>query len=165
MSPRSKIALADSHRFGIILDLLFGLQELFCIEREILESWRPRGEGQARLSESSHSASCRIRRAAPLTGWIREGPEKEVEAGFHPLFVPSRHSCWMWGVPTAWNKVRKSTREVLEARSHVERWNDRLGLMLAVRWSLPNSVSRKCFFLNVGRRQIISLRCVHLIDV
>lgn len=56
MSPRSKIALADSHQFVTILDLLFSLQELFYIEREVLESWRPRGGGKARLSESSHSA-------------------------------------------------------------------------------------------------------------
>ena len=74
MSRGGHTALADSHWFGVILDLVFSLQGLFFIEREVCKSRRPRGGAKQSFLQVCEVLLCRIRRGSSLCKWIRRGP-------------------------------------------------------------------------------------------
>lgn len=62
----AKVTLADSRSYGVILNLLFSLQELFYLERKVFKSWRPRGGVKARLSASFTLRFCaQLEKVAP----------------------------------------------------------------------------------------------------
>lgn len=73
MSPGGHSALDDSHWFGVMLDLVFSLQGLFFIEREVCRSRRPRGGAKQIFLKVYEVLLCRIRRGISLCRWIKEG--------------------------------------------------------------------------------------------
>ena len=74
MSRGGHSALADSHWSGVMLDLVFSLQGLFFIEREVCKSQRPRGGAKQSFLKVYEVLLCRIRRGTSLSRWSRRGP-------------------------------------------------------------------------------------------